>query len=67
MLATLHQLKLDGARPQSMREAFELFTDFPVDACVDEADRAWWCEQVYATAEYYGLAEHVWLHTPDTL
>jgi hypothetical protein len=67
LLATLHQLKLDGAQHQSMWEAFELFTDIPVDAYVDQADRAWWCEQVYATAEYYGLAGHLWLHTPDTL
>ncbi|WP_213947512.1 hypothetical protein [Luteibacter sp. dw_328] len=67
MLATLHQLKLDGAQQQSMWEAFELFTDISVGACIHEADRAWWCEQVYATAEYYGLVDNLWLHTPDTL
>jgi hypothetical protein len=67
LAATLKQLNVDGARPQSLGEAFELYTDMPVDAYVDEVDRAWWCEQVRAAAEHYGLANHLWLQMPDML
>jgi hypothetical protein len=67
LLATLHQLKLDGARQQSLWEAFELFIDIPVETYVEDADRAWWCEEVHAAAEHYGLAKSFWLHTPDML
>lgn len=65
LLATLHQMKLDGTRKECMWEAFELFIDIPLDAYIEEADRAWWCEQVYAAAEYYVLADNLWLHTPN--
>ncbi|WP_146171595.1 hypothetical protein [Luteibacter sp. OK325] len=67
LAATLHQLNVDGARQQSLWEAFELYTNISVDAYVDEVDRAWWCEQVCAAAEHYGLANHLWLQMPDML
>jgi hypothetical protein len=65
LAATIQQLTLVDARPQSLREAFDLFTDIPMDVYVEEADRAWWCEQVCAAAEYYGLAERLWSDTRD--
>jgi len=57
LVATLHQLKLDGTGPTFLWEAFELFTDMTVDAFTNEADRFWWSAQVYAIAERLGLAD----------
>ena len=65
LCATLHQLTLDDAEPPFVWEAFELFTDMPVDAFVNEADRFWWSAQVYAIAEQYGLASKFQLRMSD--
>lgn len=54
--AELGRLSARGAPEELFWAAFEQLVHLPT-ASIDESDRRWWWEQVYATMERHGLTE----------